>query len=142
MEKATHALNASGYPDSELSILLLEDEDMREINREYRGIDTATNVLSFAMHEGDFGDLNPEILGDVVISTETALREAEEWKMPVDIRISQLLVHGLLHLLGYDHEEGPEEEKEMEEESTRLVRIIEKNETLHGWFSPDAPAEG
>lgn len=113
---------------------------MREINRDYRGIDTPTNVLSFAMHEGDFGDLHPELLGDVVISVETAAREAEEWKMSLEIRMTQLLVHGLLHLLGYDHEEGEEAEREMETESTRLVRLIEENETLHGWFSLDNSA--
>lgn len=136
-EKAELALNVLGCPDAELSLLFAEDRAMREINRDYRGIDAPTNVLSFAMHEGDFGDLHPEILGDVVISIETALREAKEWAMSPDIRITQLLVHGILHLLGYDHEQGPEAEREMETKSTELVRIIEKDKKLHGWFSQE-----
>ncbi|MDY0163026.1 rRNA maturation RNase YbeY [Desulfobotulus sp.] len=135
-EKATHILNALGCPEGELSVLFVDDAHMREINRDYRQKDAPTNVLAFAMNEGEFGHINPELLGDVVISTETALREAAEWKMDPQVRITQLLVHGVLHLFGYDHEESPEAEERMEAKSTELVRMLEKNETLAGWLSP------
>lgn len=134
-EKATHILNALACPEGELSILFVTDEEIRQMNRDFRGKDAATNVLSFAMADGPFADLNPELLGDVVISTETAAREATEWNLPFPVRISQLLVHGILHLFGYDHEESPEAEARMEEKSTELVRQIEDNPDLTGWLS-------
>ncbi|TWI71670.1 putative rRNA maturation factor [Desulfobotulus alkaliphilus] len=129
-------LSALGYPEAELSLLFVDDEAMREINLEYRNVDKSTNVLAFAMHEGEFSEINPDLLGDVVISTETALKEAREWEMNPDIRITQLMVHGILHLVGFDHEKGPDAEAEMEKKSTELVRMLENNDQLAGWLDP------
>lgn len=114
----------------------MEDEAIREINRDYRQKDAPTNVLAFAMNEGEFSQINPDLLGDVVISTETALREAAEWEMDPEVRLTQLLVHGILHLVGYDHEESAEAEERMEAKSTELVRMLENNDNLAGWLSP------
>ncbi|MCW7752484.1 rRNA maturation RNase YbeY [Desulfobotulus sp. H1] len=136
IQKATRILNALGCPDAELSLLFVDDAAMREINMEYRHQDKPTNVLSFAMHDGDFSHINPDLLGDVVISTETAMREALEWEMDPMIRLTQLLVHGILHLMGYDHEQGPESEAAMESKSTELVRMLENNNDLAGWLAP------
>jgi len=87
-----------------LSVVLTSDDEIRDLNRQYRGKDTPTDVLSFPQTEGEFGDVDPDFLGDIVISVETALRQAAEKGAPPEREIDILLVHGLLHLLGYDHE--------------------------------------
>ena len=83
---------------------------MRVLNRDYLGRDKPTNVISFAMQEGEFGAVNPQLLGDVVISADTALREAQEAEEPFLSRLVFLLLHGILHITGYDHERSGEEE--------------------------------
>ena len=92
----------------ELSIALVDDAAMRELNRTYRGKDKPTDVLAFAMHEGDEGVADTAflsgILGDVVISIDTARRQAAQQKRPLLDEVTMLLAHGLLHLLGYDHD--------------------------------------
>ncbi len=95
-------------------MLLTGDEEIRTLNRDYRGIDSPTDVLSFSQNEGeDFGASEDESpLGDVVISIETARRQAQEQDRSLEEEVDTLLVHGLLHLLGYDHAE-PEDEKRM-----------------------------
>jgi len=100
--------------DAEVSILLTDDEQVRQLNREYRDIDSPTDVLSFSQSEGeDVGaGVEDSILGDVVISVETARRQAKEHGHSLDEEIDVLLAHGLLHLLGYDHED-PDDAKAM-----------------------------
>lgn len=127
--KAEAILSALGFNDEELSILLIDDERMASLNEEYRGKKGPTNVLSFSMREGEFGGLTP-LLGDVVISVETAFREAEDAAIALDERLSQLLVHGILHLVDYDHERSEEDAKIMEKKSLELLRLIETNPHL------------
>ena len=116
-----------GYPDNELSISIVGDSSIRRINREYLGKDRPTNVISFSMHEGDFGEINPHVLGDVVISADTALREADECGITLDSRLVFLLLHGILHLAGYDHERSGEEEAgRMEEREQEIFGLLEK----------------
>ena len=99
--------------DTEVSILLADDESISILNGQYRGIEGPTDVLSFSQHEGeDEFAAEQGLLGDVVISVETAMRQAAERGAQLDSEIDLLLVHGLLHLLGYDHAE-PEQEKAM-----------------------------
>ena len=88
--------------DAELSVLLVSDEAMRRLNLEWRGRDRPTDVLSFAQREG--GGAPEGLLGDVVISVDTARRQARAGGRPLEREAERLLVHGLLHLLGYDHE--------------------------------------
>ncbi len=115
-----------GLPDSELSVSIVGDRSIRRINRQYLGKDRPTNVISFSMHEGDFGELNPEILGDVIISADTAFREAEEGGMTFESRLVFLLLHGILHLSGYDHERsGPDEARRMEKKEKTLFAILD-----------------
>lgn len=120
-EIARRILNDLGCPDSELSILIVDDNEIREINREYLQRDTSTNVISFSMREGEGGELNPELLGDVVISADTAARDAAEVGKPFECELVFLLLHGVLHLLGYDHERGTAEEAERMEAKEREV---------------------
>ncbi len=90
-------------------MLITDDTTVKELNKIYRGKDKPTDVLSFPMGDEIEGRL---LLGDVVISADTAYRQAVEEGITVEEKILQLLIHGILHLIGYDHEKGKEEEKE------------------------------
>jgi probable rRNA maturation factor len=113
---AAHALALEGVArPSELSIVIADDVEVRELNRAYRGVDSATDVLSFSQSEGAkfaVPDGTTPHLGDVIISLDTARRQAAEFGLALQDEVSHLLVHGVLHLLGYDHEE-PDDEKTM-----------------------------
>ncbi len=111
-----------------MSILLVDDAAMAEINEQYRHKQGPTNVISFAMREGESGDLHPEILGDVVVSIETAKREALELDQTFEERLNFLLVHGILHLLGYDHERGEEDAEIMERETERIMEGLPRDQ--------------
>ncbi len=84
----------------EVSVLITDDRSMRELNRDYRGKDRPTDVLAFAQREGEGGELHPEILGDIVVSADTAARQA---RRGLKREILHLCAHGLCHLLGHDH---------------------------------------
>ena len=84
-------------------MLLVDDAAMSALNRSYRGVNGPTDVLAFPMAEGRFGDISPDLLGDVVISTETARRHALATGTELREELALLLVHGILHLVGYDH---------------------------------------
>ncbi len=92
--------------DRELSLLLADDAMIRTINRDYLRKDRPTNVISFSLSEGAFGDVNPGVLGDVVVSVETAAREASAARIPVRDAVLNLVLHGILHLTGYNHEKS------------------------------------
>ncbi|MBF0341600.1 MAG: rRNA maturation RNase YbeY [Magnetococcales bacterium] len=116
-----------GREPVEVGVLLTDDAESRQLNLEYRGLDRPANVLSFAMEDGEeFPD--PEdggvLLGDVVIPFETTRAEAEDLGVTLEARLLHLVVHGTLHLLGYDHERSPEEAERQESlESAILHRI-------------------
>ena len=90
--------------DSEVSVLIVSDARIRELNRLYRGVDAPTDVLAFAMGEGMFADLHPELLGDVVLSAERAEAQAVEAGHSLMEELRLLTIHGTLHLLGYEDE--------------------------------------
>jgi probable rRNA maturation factor len=102
-EVARQTLIVMQLQDVMLSILLCNDQFIHPLNREYRGKDYPTDVLSFSQREGEFAFDEDAVLGDVIISVETALRQAEEKKHSFGTEMEILLVHGILHLLGYDH---------------------------------------
>jgi probable rRNA maturation factor len=89
--------------DKTLSVLFVDDEQIRNLNRIYRKKNLPTDVLAFSMQEGKFTHINPEILGDVVISVETAKKRAKEQNSTLFKEISLYLIHGILHLLGFNH---------------------------------------
>jgi len=119
-------LDVLKFPDYELSLVLTDDSEIAVMNKEYLNHEGATNVISFPMQEGDFSGINPQMLGDVVISLDTALKEAEDAGMSLEERLNELLIHGILHLLGYDHE-IKEDEDEMEEKSRELKEMLRKS---------------
>lgn len=97
------ALSALARPTAECSVSLVDDSAMAALNRTYRGKMGSTDVLAFPMTEGRFGTVSPDLLGDVVISAETAARQARDRGRDVQGELALLLVHGILHLVGYDH---------------------------------------
>jgi probable rRNA maturation factor len=99
-------LELLGGGERELSLLFVDDEGIRTINRDYLRRDRPTNVIAFSLTEGDFGDVNPGVLGDVVVSVDAAAREARTAGIPIEDATLYLIIHGILHLAGYDHE-GP-----------------------------------
>jgi probable rRNA maturation factor len=117
-------LRVLGLPDAELSVLFAGDRAMRSLNRRYRGLDKTTDVLSFSLREGEFPHIQPGILGDIVISVPVAARQAREQGHPLRREIERLLVHGLLHLLGYDHEQGKKEAVRMSRKEQQLMRAL------------------
>ncbi|MDA0691793.1 MAG: rRNA maturation RNase YbeY [Nitrospinae bacterium] len=110
--------------DDELSILIVDDAKIRQLNHQYRNIDTATDVLSFPQNEGEDTEFISQMLGDVVISVETAHRQAMEHQFSLEQELVLLLIHGTLHLLGYDHERSLKEEKIMKEKTWDLFALI------------------
>jgi len=98
-----------GHHAMELSILLADDAYVRELNRRYRGVDRTTNVLAFPQQDSPpAAPANGALLGDVVISVEKAMRDSERTGFSLSDEIKKLVVHGLLHLSGYDHRTAPE----------------------------------
>jgi probable rRNA maturation factor len=135
IEKAAEKiLNALGYTESELSILVVDDDEMRRINGEYRGVDAPTDVLSFPMHEGEFGEVAPELLGDVVISAPTAAAMAEEQGCPLSSILDLLLVHGILHLLDYDHEKSEEAAESMFAKTIEILTLLGHSRESFTWY--------
>lgn len=113
--------------DSEVSVTFVDNEEIRKLNKEFRNIDSATDVLSFPLGENGEYDVNPDtgakLLGDVVISMERAQQQAIEYGHSLEREVCYLTVHSMLHLLGYDHME-PQEKAEMRmKEETVMERI-------------------
>ncbi len=115
-----------GCHDKELSVLFTDDEHIAQLNRRYRGKSGPTNVLAFPMADETGKDIPSPMLGDVVISLDTALRESRDLEERPEETINRLLIHGILHLLGFDHERSEAEACRMEEEETRLRQLFEE----------------
>jgi probable rRNA maturation factor len=114
-------LKALALPnDTELSVLFTGDEHIQTLNRDYRHKNKPTDVLAFALREGEFADTEQPMLGDVVVSVDTAARQATAAKKPLLAEVTMLLAHGLLHLLGWDHETAVKD-RAMRVETERLV---------------------
>jgi rRNA maturation RNase YbeY len=120
---ARRLLAALRLADAELSLLLVSDAEMRKLNRAWRGKDRPTDVLAFAQREGP-GGAPDGLLGDVVISVDTARRQAVERGHTLGVEAERLLVHGVLHLLGYDHERSPAEARRMQRRERTLARCL------------------
>jgi probable rRNA maturation factor len=111
-------------------VAIVGDRAIRRINREYLQKDRPTNVISFSLQEGEFGGINPDALGDVVISADTAAQEAVEGGEPFFSRLCFLLMHGILHLAGFDHERSGEAEASRMEAKEREIFGLLKQEGL------------
>ncbi len=127
---------AANLPDCELSLSLVSDRAIRALNRSYRGIDSPTDVLSFSqIEQTGVAPADPRsvsnkrglTLGDVVISIDTAIAQARELRTQPAARIRRLLIHGFLHLLGYDHERSSAEARKMFARERALEHKINKD---------------
>ncbi len=97
---------------------------MRTLNRRYRNKDRTTDVLSFSLREGRFGGVQPDMLGDIVIAVPVARRQAVDAGLTLHQELERLLVHGLLHLIGYDHERGEAEARSMRKKEQNLLKRL------------------
>lgn len=128
---------AEGITEGEVALTFVNDEAIHELNREYRGIDRPTDVLSFAMNEsldeeldivyeleeGEELDELTDVLGDIVISVERAQAQSEEYGHSLEREIGFLVVHGFLHLLGYDHQDTASEKVMMDKQEAALAQV-------------------
>ena len=126
---ARTALAELGEAGSELSVALVHDDEMHRLNRSWRGKDRTTDVLAFALREGEATDAQaPGLLGDVVISVPTAERQARERGHATERELTELLLHGILHLLGFDHERSPADARRMFAKQRALLAVVERGE--------------
>ncbi|PKP56303.1 rRNA maturation RNase YbeY [Candidatus Atribacteria bacterium HGW-Atribacteria-1] len=112
---------------TEISVLFTDDKFIRSLNNKYRGIDKPTDVLSFSLREGSVKTPKAEsdkLLGDIIISVETAQRQADNLNHSMGKELTVLLIHGLLHLTGYAHEED-KDYKIMQEKESEILRIFD-----------------
>jgi len=110
-------LKEESRPDCDLTVIFTDSAHLRRLNRRYRGKDRVTDVISFAMNEGAGSEYNLKELGDVFISLPRARRQAREYRVTAEEEIKRLTVHGVLHLLGYDHvRSGPARKMRQREE--------------------------
>ena len=122
--RAQIVLETIGHSASELSVVLVGDAVMRRLNRDYRGKDRPTDVLAFSLLEGTGAGVS-EAIGDVVISTATAARQARENGLTLREEVDRLLVHGILHLVGYDHERSAAEARKMRRKERVCLKALE-----------------
>lgn len=116
-----------GLDNAEVSITFTDNKHIHEINREYRKVDRPTDVISFALNEGDEPEIEGgapvNVLGDIIISVEKAVEQASDYGHSVEREVAFLTVHGMLHLLGYDHIEE-EDRKEMRQEEDFVMEKL------------------
>ena len=115
-----------GYNDCELSLLFTDDNDISDLNNRFLDRMGPTNVLAFPQMNEDGSGPEMPMLGDIVISLDAAMRDAEISGLSFERTVGRLLIHGLLHLLGYDHELSEKEALRMEQEFERLVVVMER----------------
>lgn len=124
---AKRALRFLREEGSELSVALVDDPEIQRLNARHRRKDRPTDVLAFAQREGE-GVLETSLLGDVVISLPTAARQAAKRDASLEDELRVLLVHGILHLLGYDHERSPAEARRMFRKSRQVLSALKRRE--------------
>lgn len=123
---AKRVLAKLALPDAELSILLVNDLQIQELNRRYLHRNKPTNVLAFPMRKGEFPSLHPYLLGDLVISVETAQRQSNRFGLDEIGMVTLLMVHGILHLVGYEHEGTRKGAREMTLQQKQIFQSILK----------------
>lgn len=131
VRKLTSVLNEVvkkvGFENKIISLSLVNDSEIQKINKVYRKKDMATDVISYKVDEDDFivGGKEP-VFGEIVISYETAREQAKELQTSFLDRVIVLFIHGLVHVLGYDHEKSVAEAKKMVNQEERLIRFVKK----------------
>ena len=117
-------MTESGLLEAELSILFVNDLQIQALNQRYLHRDKPTNVLAFPMKKGEFPTLHPQLLGDIVISVETAKRQSNRFGLDEMGMIILLMIHGVLHLIGYEHEATRAEARKMAARQKELFQRV------------------
>ena len=133
--RALAMLDVLQLKKEEFSLVFTGDEQIQKLNKLYRGKDRPTDVLAFAQREGELSELAGALLGDVIISVETARRQALVAKRPLVEELTMLMAHGLLHLLGWDHETAAKDRK-MRAETDRLCAAASPARTVRAAAGP------
>ncbi len=123
-KRLAQILEALDQSACELSVLLTDDRKIQELNIQYRSLDKPTDVLSFPQDSAAVNEKGMPLLGDVVISVETAARQAEEHLLTLDEELALLAIHGILHLRGLDHERSRKEARQMRQQTRDLFTLI------------------
>ena len=121
---AKETLNALGSPNGELSLSFVTDQEITVLNQKHLFRPRPTDVLAFSMREGNFSEINPSLLGDVVISVETAKKQADAKGHVFEEELCLLLIHGILHLLGHEHEIPGPRARAMRKKENELFFLI------------------
>ena len=116
-----------GLENPEVSVLFIDDDSMQSLNLKYRKIDSSTDVLSFPMCDGRFPNVGPNILGDIVISIPYASRQAMGNNHDLEEEICHLLIHGFLHLIGYDDEDRVNRDEMLERERELRSALLQRD---------------
>lgn len=125
--KASRILKELGLHDAELSLVLVDDSEMARLNSQFLSRPGSTNVIAFSQLEGEGPPGSSSVLGDVVISLDTCQREAQQAGIPLSERFLELLVHGILHLLGHEHEGDEQRAALMSQEEQRILKAVAQN---------------
>jgi probable rRNA maturation factor len=129
--EVTKLLKLLDCANMEISIAFVDDETIQRLNKQYLSRDRSTNVISFPLQEGEFCNINPDMLGDVVISVDTARRDADKGNIRFDEEIIFLIIHGLLHLTGYNHENTSKADAlRMKKKEKELFRLLTQSDSL------------
>ena len=120
----TRILLMEQIPDAEIGLVFVNNRRIRQVNHDHRQINQATDVLAFAMREGIGGELHPNFLGDVMISLERTESDARRYGRDYSSQLLTLLIHGTLHLLGYDHTRSLAEEERMQTRENQIYNAI------------------
>lgn len=126
-KRVIHAMQLLDLNDTVVTIKICDDEEMTELNKHYRGIDHTTDVLSFNMNYEDPG-LDQMVLGDIIISLPTAIQQAEENDHAIEDEMTFLAIHGLLHLMGYDHASQDEEHAMFALQNSIYTQVLSGND--------------
>jgi len=121
---AKEILSALGSPDGELSLSFVADPEMTALNQKYLSRPYSTDVLAFSMREGDFSEISPHLLGDVVVSVEVAKKQADVHGYSLEEELCLLIIHGTLHLLGFEHETLGAQAREMRKKEKELLSLV------------------
>ena len=116
--------------DKEISLSFVDDANIQILNKQYLGKDKPTNVISFSLQEGEYGNINPHMLGDIIISVESAQRDAFYGKLTIEQEFDFLIIHGILHLLGYNHVNTTKQEiNKMQQREKEIFNFINGGDT-------------
>lgn len=126
-------LREEGIREGEIGVVFVDNEYIRGLNRTYAKVDSVTDVLAFSMQEGEGGKFSHGCLGEVYVSWDKAVQQAEEYEVPLESELYRLVIHGVLHLLGYEHGNKDSAAVMKKKEEHFLKLALESGKESGGW---------